>query len=141
MSEFSIKLRRAFTAGFCCGLLVLSACATTVKTEETIEKRATERWNALLGGDLDGAYQFLSPGYRSSVSSLQYQRSLLLNRIKWTGAQFIESDCTETACKVKISIDYALYGALPGVSSFESTQTLDESWVLAEGEWYFVPSK
>lgn len=131
----------AVISTLCCCLLLLSACASPERTERNIEERAMERWNTLLGEDLDGAYQFLSPGYRSSVSSTQYQRAILLNRVKWTGAKFIESDCTETTCKVKISLDYALYGVLPGVNSFEGTQTVEESWVLTEGIWYFVPDK
>ena len=102
--------------------------------------RASERWNVLLSGDITGAYEYLSPGYRSSVTSLQYQRSVLLNRIKWTGAKYISSECQKATCSVKIKIDYTLYGALPGVKSFDSTQNIEESWVLSAGEWYFVPS-
>jgi hypothetical protein len=110
-----------------------------MKPEDGIEKRATARWNALLSGDLAGAYEFLSPGYRSSVSSLQYQRSILLKQVNWTAARYIESDCTETICKVTISLDYTLYGALPGVSSFKGTQMIDESWVLIDNTWHLVP--
>ena len=131
----------AVISTLCCCLLLLSACASPERTERDIEGRAMERWDTLLADDLDGAYQFLSPGYRSSVSSVQYQRAILLNKVKWTGARYIESDCTETTCKVKISLDYALYGVLPGVNSFEGTQTVEESWVLTEGIWYFVPDK
>ena len=141
MSQFFLNLKNSLLPGVCCSLLLLTACATTAQKEDNIEKRAMERWNLVLGGDLDGAYQYLSPGYRSSVTSTQYQRSVLLSRVSWKGARFIESECIETSCKVKISIDYALYGTLPGVSSFESTQAIDESWVLSEGKWYFVPSK
>ena len=141
MVKFYPMRPNALISTLCGCLLLLSACASPERTERNIEERAMERWNTLLGEDLDGAYQFLSPGYRSSVSSLQYQRAILLNKVKWTGARYIESDCTETTCKVKISLDYALYGVLPGVNSFNSTQTVDESWVLTEGIWYFVPDK
>ena len=141
MSRFVLKLKSSLLPGVCCSLLLLSACATTAQKEDNIEERAMERWNALLTGDLTGAYEFLSPGYRSSVSSTQYQRSILLNRVKWTAAHYIEGDCTETVCKLKISLDYVLHGALPGVKSFESTQPIDESWVLVDGLWYIVPEK
>ena len=99
------------------------------------------RWDALLSDDLAGAYEYLSPGFRSSVSSLQYQRSLLLKRVSWAGARYIESECAETICKVSISLDYALYGALPGVKSFEGTQVIEESWLLIDGHWYLIPEK
>ena len=139
MTKFIFKRSYTFLPALCCSLLLLSACATTSRTENTIEKRATSRWDAILSDDLAGAYEFLSPGFRSSVSSVQYQRSVLLNRVKWTAAQYIESQCTETTCKVKISLDYALYGALPGVKSFEGKDMIEESWVLVDGNWYFVP--
>jgi len=141
MMKFFLGRRSLVVWGVCCSLLLLSACATTARTENVIEKRATARWDTLLSGDLAGAYEFLSPGFRSSVPSLQYQRQLLLNKVKWTGAQYIESDCTETTCKVKISLDYTVYGALPGVKSFDGTQEIEESWVKVNGKWYFVPNK
>jgi len=124
-----------------CIVFFLSACASTVGSKASIEQRATERWDLLFSDDLVAAYEYLSPGYRSSVSSKQYQRALLLQKIKWTGARYVESDCTETSCKVKISIDYTVYGAIPGVKSFDGTQEIEESWVKADGNWYFVPNK
>jgi len=140
MVKFLLRRSRLSLMAACCGLLLLSACAT-LPPEEAVAERATARWNTLLSDDLVGAYEFLSPGYRSSVSSNQYQRSVLLNRVRWTGAQVNESECTETSCKVKISLDYAVYGAVPGVQSFESTQTVVESWVRVDGKWYYVPNK
>jgi hypothetical protein len=141
MNKILLKLKDLLVPGFCCILLCLSACATTSKSESSLEMRAMERWDALLSGNLDGAYQYLSPGYRSSVSSMQYQRSVLANRVKWTDASYIESDCTENTCNVRISLEYVIYGALPGVKSFDGTQAVDESWILTQGKWYFVPDK
>ena len=122
-------------------LLMLSACASIGGSTPSIEQRATERWDLLFSDELTAAYQYLSPGYRSSVSAKNYQRSLLLQRVKWTGARYIESDCAETSCKVKISLDFTVQGALPGVKSFDGTQEIDESWVKVDGNWYFVPNK
>jgi hypothetical protein len=139
MIRFFLKRNYTIFIALCCCLLMLSACATTSRTEKSIEARVTARWDTLLAGDLAGAYEFLSPGYRSSVSSLQYQRSLLIKRVQWKGARYIRSECKEITCKVAISLDYVLHGALPGVTSFDGTQTVYESWVLADGQWYFVP--
>jgi hypothetical protein len=141
MIRFFLERSNVLSITLSCSLLLLCACATTARTENTIEERATARWNAVLSGDLAGAYEFLSPGFRSSVSATQYQRSILLNKVKWTGARYLESECTENTCKVKISLDYTLHGALPGVKSFDGTQTILESWVLSDGNWYLVPEK
>lgn len=125
--------------GVVCGLLLLSACATSVSTENQIEQRVTARWETLLSGDLAGAYEFLSPGYRSSVSLMQYQRSVLLQQVKWTSAKYVESTCEETTCSVKVLVGFTVYGALPGVKSFNGTKDIEESWVLISGNWYLVP--
>jgi hypothetical protein len=125
-----------------CGLMLLSACATStsVSPESQIEERATARWEALFSGDLADAYEYLTPGYRSSVSSLQYQRSIIIQKITWTSAKYMESNCEETTCDVKVSLGFTVYGALPGVNSFEGTQMVEETWMWIDGQWYFVPA-
>ena len=119
--------------------LLISACAATRPSEQVVEERAMARWSALLGDDLTGAYEYLSPGYRSSVSVKNYQRALLLKKIKWNDAKFIESECEETTCKVKISLNYTAFGAVPGLKSFNGIQSIEESWVLVDRNWYMVP--
>ena len=133
-------------AGVVCSLLLFSACATTenaaIESKKSgIEERVMGRWDAYLNGDLSGTYEYLSPAVRSSVSSLQYQRSLLAKKVVWTSADYIESECEETVCNVRILLGFTVYGALPGVSSFKDTQEIDESWVLVDGNWYFVPAQ
>lgn len=141
MIKFSFKPRHAFLAGLCFSLLLLSACTTNISNEGTIEERATARWALLFGGDFAGAYEFLSPGFRSSVSSVQYQKSLLLQRVEWTNAKYIESDCTETTCNVSILLGYVMRGGLPGVSTFEGSDVIEESWIKTDKIWYLVPKQ
>ena len=127
--------------GMVCCLLLLSGCATSVSKESQIEERATARWDALLSGDMVTAYEYLSPGYRSSVSLNQYQRSLLIRQVSWTNASYEGSECTEVSCKVKISLNYVVRGAIPGVKEFKGTQNVAESWVSVDRVWYLVPDK
>ena len=138
MSYFSENRHGLLMTLVCC-LFFLASCATTVSTEKPIEERVAGRWDALLSGDLATAYSYLSPGTRSSVSSLQYQQSFLTQRVAWTGARYVGSECQESTCKVNVSIDYAVYGALPGVKSFKGTKSVEESWLLIDGTWYMVP--
>jgi len=125
-----------------CTLMLLSACATStgVSPESLIEERANARWEALFSGDLAGAYEYLTPAYRTSVSSLAYQRSVLLKRVAWTSAKYIDSTCEEATCKVRFNVGFTVSGAIPGVKSYEGTQKIEESWVLIDGQWYFVPA-
>jgi hypothetical protein len=138
MNSFN-KNKRVGLMGVVCALLLLSACATPVSKEVQVEQRATARWETLLSGDLAGAYEYLSPGYRSSVTSIQYQQSILRQQVQWTSAKYLESTCEETTCNVKILVGFTVYGALPGVKSFDGTKDIEESWVLISGNWYLVP--
>lgn len=140
MLKFANK-RLIVNFGVFCSLLLLTACASSVSKESAVEKRVTERWDLLFSGDLAGAYEYLSPGYRSSVSSVQYQRSILIQPVKWTSATYKGRVCEETVCKVKISVGFTVYGALPGVKSFSDVQDIEESWMLVSGKWYLVPEQ
>ncbi len=122
-------------------VFLLSACASNPAKNQPIEQRVMSMWDTLLAGDLNGAYEHLSPGYRSSVSLSQYQKQLLLKKVKWTSAKYIESECTETTCKVKISLGYTVFAAVPGVKTFSSTQTITENWLLIDRIWYMVPER
>lgn len=140
MNNFA-NYRRVGFMGMFCGLLLLSACATPVSKEIQVEQRATARWETLLSGDLAGAYEYLSPGYRSSVTSIQYQQSIVRQQVQWTSAKYLESTCEETTCNVNILVGFTVYGALPGVKSFDGTKDIEESWVLISGNWYLVPAQ
>lgn len=147
--EFGFASRKIIFPGLLGSLLLLTACATSTvdsgapgsDPSNSVEARAMARWDALLGGDLQAAYGYLTPGYRSSVDSLSYQRSILLKKVRWTGAEFVEAVCEEATCNVRISLDFTVSGAVPGVKSFEDSQVVDESWLLVDGTWYFVPVK
>jgi len=142
MKYFSIK-RYVKPLAVLCSVLLLSACAATDKqadsAADSIEDRANGRWAALFSNDVEAAYAYLTPGYRSSVSLQQYERALALQQLKWTSAKYVSSKCEETTCEVKLLVGFTVYGALPGVKSYSGTQHVDESWVLVEGNWYIVP--
>jgi len=132
--------KRSLTAlAAICAALLLSACAATGKKTETIEERVNGRWAALLGNDIEGAYKYLTPGYRTSVSLQQYQRTLENRRVKWTSAKYVKSNCDESTCAVQVNVGFTVSGALPGVKSMSSSQYTDETWVLVDGKWYMVP--
>ena len=141
MVKVILKHANAGKLGLICGLLWLSSCASTVSTETLIEERAMARWNALFTGDIAAAYEYLSPGYRSSVSLMQYQRSILQRQVALTGANYTRSECSEITCKVMISLNYRVSGALPGVKHYEGAKGIEESWVKMDGLWYYVPKE
>lgn len=137
----SFLTRRSGALIFVCTAtcFLLAACGPQLSTEQLLEQRSTERWAAYFSDDLKTVYGYLSPGYRSSVSFKQYQKNLLLMKVQWSKAEFVKSECTETTCKVQISLKYTVYGVLPGVKSYDGIKVIEESWVLVDGNWYLVP--
>ena len=124
----------------CANLLV--ACATTdhkSSPEQLVQERAQARWDALLADRIDDAYGYFAPGYRTGLSLADYHRRLASRRIMYTGAEVTGSTCAETNCKVQITVDFAVMGALPGVPRMDSTSPVEEDWVFTAGDWYLLP--
>ena len=125
-------------------LLAMAGCATIGENDaspgaETAAERAQQRWDLLLEGDYAGAYQYLSPGYRSSLSLDNYQRQQLLRRVGWRGAQVESSDCDEQRCTVNVEIEYSITKPLPGVPRYQGKSVDAETWILSENQWWMVP--
>lgn len=122
--------------------LGLGGCAATgaPNADEVVRERAQERLDLMLAEDYTAAYAYLSPGYRSSVTSAAYLKAMALRPVRWTGARVAGTECTEDACEVRVAIDYAVYGAVPGVSRFDGKSAATEDWIRVDGEWYLRPS-
>jgi hypothetical protein len=119
---------------------LLAGCAATGKPpEEAVLERAQERLDLVLSEDYAAAYEFLSPGYRSSVTLAAYQRDMVMRRLRWTDARAVGSECSEDVCKVRISMDFVVVGALPGVSRYETKGGGEENWIRTDGQWYYLP--
>ena len=121
---------------------LMSACATTGGGDGqpvSVEDRAQARWAHLLANETTEAYNYLSPGYRSSVSLTAYQNQLAQKKVGWTGASVLDSECSEISCKVRIMLNYRLVGAVPGVQQYEGKQLITESWVNSDGQWWHIP--
>ncbi|MEE4173254.1 MAG: hypothetical protein V2I57_03295 [Xanthomonadales bacterium] len=121
--------------------LMLSGCATVTAPppEEAVLERAQERLDLLLAEDLAGAYEYLSPGYRSGVTLPAYQREVLTRPVRWTSARAVASDCSEDVCNVRIALEFEVYAAVPGMSRFKSPGSGEERWLRIDGQWYYVP--
>ena len=91
--------------------------------------RAQQRWNALLKRDMDGAYQFISPGGRSLMSVEDYRPRV--NTGFWRGAKVKEASCAAETCEVTVLVDMLVEGV-------KFTNPVKETWILDAGKWWFV---
>lgn len=125
-------------------LAALAACATTPgasDTDKLIPERVQARWDALLAGDLETAYSYYSPGYRSTMSLLDFALSLSTRRVKWTSAEYLEHRCEEQRCAVTLKIGYSVAQPLPGVGVYDSYNVRDETWINTDGQWWYLPKQ
>ena len=122
--------------------LLLAACATAPQSDgDIVAERAQARWDALLAGDLEEAYAFYSPGYRSTTSVIDFGVSIRTRRVMWTSAEYLEHQCEEKRCTVIFNIGFRVHRPVPGLDAWDGTDRVEESWVKTDGQWWYLPNK
>ena len=120
--------------------LFLSACASqAVDPENVISARAQNRWDALLAGDFETAYAFYSPGYRSTMSMIDFAVRIRTQPVRWTSADYQDHSCTETTCTVRFKIGYMVSKPVVGLDKWEDSSILKEKWIKTDGQWWYLP--
>ena len=134
--SFSLTLGMALLAG-----MLAAACSSTPqgKPRTSVEERAQDYLNLLIAQDYAAAYEYLSPGYRSGTTLVDFQREQFGRRARLVDGRLGESDCSQGVCKVRVLVDYVIFGALPGVSEFKSKSAYTENWIQIDDIWFLVP--
>ena len=123
-------------------LLLLSGCAMTpASDDERVVKRAQDRWDAVIAGDLEAAYEFFSPGYRSTHSLIDFGVAERMRRVKRDSAEYVEHTCEETRCLVKFRVGFTVYQPVPGFPKYSSKSMVEDTWIKTNGEWWYLPKK
>ena len=128
---------RLCTAGLIISLL--SACAATGPAKHPVVERAEARWEALVAGELETAYGFYSPGYRSAHSLIDFAVEMRTRRVGWTSSEYLGHSCEENRCKVRFKLGFRVRGALPGVPVISSFQQVEDTWIRTRGQWWYLP--
>lgn len=115
----------------------LAGCAIAPKKpEDAVRERAQARWDALLKGDLQRAYGYISPGGRAVVPYETY-RGRIGAAVTWQSAQVTSVTCeTLEKCSVRVNLTYLPAMRRSAIGTIE--RSLDETWVLDAGQWWFV---
>jgi hypothetical protein len=119
-----------------CLISVLSACASmSPRTpEDAVRERAQSRWNALLAGKWDEAYQYLSPGSRAMMSFDRYRGSFG-SVVSWKSAQVHAVSCPQPdRCTASIKVTYVPTLRRGTLSTIETS--VEEIWLLDAGQWW-----
>jgi len=95
-----------------------------------VKERVGARWDALIKGDLDRAYAFMSPASRE-VTSLDAFKA----RARGTGFRAVDVqaiDCEAEVCNVKLVLTYD-HQLMKGIKT-----PLEETWVFDQGQVWYV---
>ena len=142
-----MKLRNFYNFfGFhACAILLLASlagCASSQKSDDDIVvERAQARWDAITGNELEEAYTFYSPGYRSTTSLFDFGVDIRSKRVAWTGAQYLDHQCEDTRCVVRFSLSFRVVNPVPGMRVFDGKQVVEDTWIKTQGNWWYLPNK
>ena len=115
---------------------VLSGCAgltvesSTADKDKVITERAEARWQLLIKGDVDGAYQYLSAGSKATTSQAVYK-----SKIKpgiWRSAKVSRVECEAELCKVEVTVTYD-FRNMHGLET-----PVPETWIIENGSAWYV---
>jgi hypothetical protein len=112
--------------------LVLVGCATPVgkSDAELVTERVQERWAAVIAGNYEKAYEYISPAGRSVTTLEGFKNSMKPGFHK--SARILDVKCaTPDVCEVQLEIEYEYQGK-------RSKSPLPERWVKQEGKWWFL---
>lgn len=119
-------------------LLVLAGCSKD--PAEAVRQRAVERWDLLGGRHAVKAYDYLSPGYRSTHTLEQYVAFVATSRVRWKSAKVDSVKCDDDVCTAKLTVLSAVPGsAINRPTDLELQSPVTEKWVRSDGQWFFLP--
>ena len=135
-----MKLTRKFYRWLPAIILALffAGCAALPKLtpEEQVRVRAQEWLDALMAFDIEGAYQFTSPAYRSAHGLRHYAKAYA-GRDMWRSAEISRIKCDVEGefgqCVVTLSVTYRGFSM-----ETDMTTELPQQWVLVDGVWVTV---
>lgn len=100
--------------------------------EAVVAERATARWQALIKRDYNGAYAYLSPSSREATTLSNFQTRIAA--IEYRTVTIDKVECMAEVCNVKLTLTYDYPpGKIKGVVT-----PLDESWIIDQGQAWFV---
>jgi hypothetical protein len=114
------------TLAGCAGISVNSSDEAK---QRFVAERAQARWQVLMKGDVEGAYQFLSAGSKAATPLEVYKGKIRPGM--WRAAKVDKVDCKEEICKVITTITFDTR-PMKGIQ-----MPFDETWIIENGSaWY-----
>jgi hypothetical protein len=119
--------------------MALAACAAVKKDDgAAVEARATERWDFLIKHQAEKAYDYLTPGFRQTITRQKYADQKNDPAARWKSAKVSGHSCDADSCTVTVQIGTEV--RIPGLAKAQfATLPTEEHWVRSGREWYYLP--
>ena len=104
--------------------------ATPEARQALVRQRATARWDLLIKGDFDGAYEYMSPGSRETTSLARYKANTRHDAFR--SIRMDSVTCDGDACTVKLMLTYD-HPKMKGVVT-----PVVESWIVDGAQAWYV---
>jgi hypothetical protein len=95
-----------------------------------LTERINARWDALIKGDLDTAYTFLSQGSKAAYPLNVYKAKVKAG--SWRAVKIDSIDCDGAVCWAKMILTYD-HRMMKGVQT-----PFSESWIIENGNAWFI---
>jgi hypothetical protein len=112
------------------GCAGISADSSAEAKQRLVSERAEARWQALIKGDVDAAYQFLSAGSKAATSLAAYKAKVKPGL--WRKAKVDKVKCEAEICKADVTVTYD-YRNVKGLDS-----PVPETWIIENGSAWYV---
>jgi len=112
--------------------LVAAGCAVVAPkpADEIVKERSQARWDLMVSGDLDKAYEYFSPSTRATMSLAGFK-----TRVKagfWKAVKVDKVECSSAdRCEVSVTIDYDYRG-------MRVKTPHRETWIRDESNWWLL---
>ena len=113
------------------------AAAVELVPEAAVRKLANERWQLLIEGKYEDAYQYLAPGFRAVQSYKTYTSRLASTA--WVGGDAVRVECNDERDKCSTTLRLESKAFLPGLTTGNLTTYVDETWIRQDGKWWLFP--
>jgi len=112
------------------GCATLSADSPAEAKQKVVAERAQARWELLIEGDVDGAYQYLSVGSKLATPLRSYKAKIRPGL--WREAKVNTVDCQAEVCKVEMLITFD-FKTVKGIHT-----PVPETWIIENGTAGYV---
>jgi hypothetical protein len=115
------------------GCVAIGQSGIDEATQE-VSERAQKRWELVMKGQMEGAYAYLSPASRETITLVDFRKRTAAGRW-WRKIQLSKVDCRVDTCQVTMILEYDLF-EIKGLKA-----SIEETWINDGGTWWLVAAK